>query len=237
MVSITGRFKLMAVLAMMVAILAGCNLPTGTPPPTATLEPTPGPYSVSQPGPGPACSVAQRPELSIYSQNIHADPDDTSTVLGFLPVGNWVAVTQRINGWYQVSLPGAPVDGGWINRGSVLLAQDCSCYPRCAEFEPQGPVNAITTCMLTLPAGTTFTIYYQPDTTSDVFATISDGVTAQAVARTGPPDRWIGFDPGVAQADNIGMDRLRWVLPEPEMIVLGGPACDALPMYDYLPVE
>lgn len=226
-----------AVRVIMLAILAGCNLPSGTPAPIDTPEPTSAPYSVSQAEPGPACSVAQRPELSVAGQNIHASADDTSTVLGILPAGNWVAVTQRVTGWYQVSLPGTPVDGGWINRGGVLLAQDCSCYPDCAVFEPQGPVSAITTCMLNLPAGTTFTIYYQPDTTSDVFATISDGVTATALARTGPPDRWIGFDPGVAQADNIGMDRLRWVLPEPDLIVLDGPACDALPMYEYLPVE
>lgn len=215
-------------IAALLLLLAACG-PSATPTPS-------GPYTVDQSGPAAVCSVSQRPELSVAGQEIHASADAASEVLGILPVGHWIAVTQRTDdGWYQVSLPDTPVDGGWIQRGGVLLEQPCSCYPGCARFVPQGPVNEITTCNLVLPAGTTYTIYYQPDVTSNVFATISDGVEAMAVART--TDGWIGFDPGVAQADNIGMDRLRWVQVPTDAVVLDGTACDALPVYTYEPIN
>ena len=45
---------------------------------------------------------------------------------------------------------------------------------------------------------------------SDIFGTISVGDTHEALARTA--DGWVGFDPGVAQAANVGLARHRWVL-------------------------
>jgi hypothetical protein len=70
----------------------------------------------------------------------------------------------------------------------------------------------------TLPSGSgpcTFTAnmdvnaYRLPDGTSAIFGTISAGETFEALARTS--DGWLGFDPGIAQAGNIGLAHHRWV--------------------------
>ncbi len=74
---------------------------------------------------------------------------------------------------------------------------------------------ALSSCIPTGPciftANTPLTAYRLPDDTSDVFGVISTGHTYEALARTA--DGWIGFDPGVAQAGNIGLAHHRWVLP------------------------
>lgn len=55
------------------------------------------------------------------------------------------------------------------------------------------------------------TIYSRPSTAAEVFATVGSGFSIRPGARTS--DGWLGFDPGVAQAANIGPFRLRWVEP------------------------
>ena len=51
------------------------------------------------------------------------------------------------------------------------------------------------------------TAYMRPD--GEVFATLEAGMSVEAVTRT--LDGWYGFDPGIAQAPNQGLDRLRWL--------------------------
>ena len=63
-------------------------------------------------------------------------------------------------------------------------------------------------CMFT--ANIDLTAYRLPDISSDVFGTMSAGDTYEALARTA--DGWVGFDPGVAQAANVGLARHRWIL-------------------------
>jgi hypothetical protein len=83
------------------------------------------------------------------------------------------------------------------------------------------------------------TIYNRPSTASSVFSTQGPGFTQDFQARTS--DGWLGFDPGVAQAANIGEFRLRWVEPGTEdltgncgglPVVWGPPAgvCFDMPM-------
>ena len=67
---------------------------------------------------------------------------------------------------------------------------------------PEEPCNFTT--------NTSITAYRLPDSTSDVFGTMSVGDTFAALART--VDGWLGFDPGVAQAGNTGLAHHRWVL-------------------------
>jgi hypothetical protein len=76
---------------------------------------------------------------------------------------------------------------------SVLMA---GCTPT-----PSGPC--------TFTANTPLTAYRLPDATSDVFGTISAGDSFGILARTA--DGWVGFDPGIAQAGNIGLAHHRWV--------------------------
>ena len=58
--------------------------------------------------------------------------------------------------------------------------------------------------------GTTdLTVYRLPDLGSNVFGTLPAGETHDVLARTA--DGWIGFDPGIAQAGNIGLAHHRWI--------------------------
>jgi len=52
-------------------------------------------------------------------------------------------------------------------------------------------------------------VYFRPSVASDVFGTMHAGESYPVEARTA--DGWYGFGPGVAQAANTGLFRLRWV--------------------------
>jgi len=80
----------------------------------------------------------------------------------------------------------------------------------------------------TLSASNDVTAYFRPSTGSNVFGTFSAGMSVEATARTA--DGWIGFEPGVAQAGNTGIFRLRWV-EETSDISLDG-ACGTLPVVE-----
>lgn len=51
-------------------------------------------------------------------------------------------------------------------------------------------------------------VYRLPDTSSDFMGTMV-GETHTVLAWTA--DDWLGFDPGIAQAGNVGLARLYWV--------------------------
>jgi hypothetical protein len=72
----------------------------------------------------------------------------------------------------------------------------------CIPSTPEGPCSFTSNASLT--------IYRLPDSTSDVFGTMSAGETHEALARTA--EGWVGFDPGFAQAGNIGLAHHRWFL-------------------------
>lgn len=69
------------------------------------------------------------------------------------------------------------------------------------------------------------TVYVRPDSEAPVFGKMEQDMRLVAEARTG--DGWIGFEPGIAQAPNVGVFRLRWVPPEADVRLEGG--CDDLP--------
>ncbi|HID50602.1 MAG TPA: hypothetical protein EYP41_01015, partial [Anaerolineae bacterium] len=71
--------------------------------------------------------------------------------------------------------------------GSLILA---GCTP-----------SSTATCTFT--ANESLTAYRLPDSAADVFGVISTGESFEALARTA--EGWVGFDPGVAQAGNIGL--------------------------------
>jgi hypothetical protein len=52
-------------------------------------------------------------------------------------------------------------------------------------------------------------IYDRPSTEANVFGETGDGFSAQVQLRT--VDGWVGFDPAIAQAANIGIFRYRWL--------------------------
>jgi hypothetical protein len=63
----------------------------------------------------------------------------------------------------------------------------------------------------TYTANADVTIYTRPDTAADVFSEQGAGFSILVSARAA--GGWLGFDPGVAQAANIGPFRLRWLPP------------------------
>jgi hypothetical protein len=70
-------------------------------------------------------------------------------------------------------------------------------------------------------------VYQRPSPGAAVFGTLSAG--DQVIAAGITEDGWIGFDPGVAQAANVGPFRLRWVQDENGALTLEG-MCDDLPI-------
>jgi hypothetical protein len=98
---------------------------------------------------------------------------------------------------------------------------------------PSGP------CTFTGSADTK--IYTRPDTASDIFFDAPVGFSTELQGQTA--DGWKGFDPGVAQAANIGPFRLRWIPPDASSfsgdcgslpVFWGAPAgiCFLMPMSD-----
>jgi hypothetical protein len=84
-------------------------------------------------------------------------------------------------------------------------------------------VSSAGACQIT--ALNDVTIYNRPSTAADVFSTQPAGFNIKFSARTS--NGWLGFDPGVAQAANIGSFRLRWIAPGTQTITGG---CSRLPV-------
>jgi len=95
---------------------------------------------------------------------------------------------------------------------AVLLV---SCMP--ATPAPSGP------CELT--AANAADIYNRPSAASDVFGTFGPSDKVQPTAKTA--DGFYGFEPGTAQAGNVGLFRLRWVLKTIDINVT--PGCGSIP--------
>lgn len=81
----------------------------------------------------------------------------------------------------------------------------------CDLQDPSGP------CEFT--GNIPLTVYRLPDDSSDVFGILPAGETHEVLARTA--DGWLGFDPGVAQAGNVGLAHHRWVF----MNISVSPSC------------
>jgi hypothetical protein len=93
---------------------------------------------------------------------------------------------------------------------ALLLA---SCAPAPA---PTG------TCQVT--AVNPVTVYTRPSAAADQFGTLGSE-TVEATVKTA--DGFYGFEPGVAQAGNVGLFRMRWVLKTHD--VTTSPGCASLP--------
>jgi hypothetical protein len=83
-----------------------------------------------------------------------------------------------------------------------------------------------------LVASATTNVYQRPFPDAGIFGVLASGESIQPAALTA--DGWVGFDPGTAQAANVGVFRLRWVQPG-ETAALDGD-CSALPLVAGPPV-
>jgi hypothetical protein len=75
------------------------------------------------------------------------------------------------------------------------------------------------------------TLYSRPSVQADVFSSIVLSTPEEITSRTA--DGWLGFEPGVAQAANMGIFRLRWI-PADAPVALSGD-CAALPVAEWVP--
>ena len=75
------------------------------------------------------------------------------------------------------------------------------------------------------------TAYTRPSTQATTFGKLPAGERAPVTATTA--DGWLGFEPGVAQAANVGIFRLRWVQKSDALKLEG--ACDNLPVVASVP--
>src|ERR1700752_431678 len=96
---------------------------------------------------------------------------------------------------------------------AVLIA---SCTPTVTPTA-SGPCN--------LSVANAVDIYQRPSAASDVFGTFTTSDTAQPTAKTA--DGFYGFQPGVAQAGNVGIFRLRWGLKNIDVTL--SPGCASIP--------
>lgn len=81
-------------------------------------------------------------------------------------------------------------------------------------------------------AAADFEVYTRPSLLADVFGTFSTGFPPVTISgRTS--DGWLGFDPGVAQAANIGVFRLRWIPPGAPAALTGD--CASVPVEPWVP--
>jgi hypothetical protein len=100
--------------------------------------------------------------------------------------------------------------------------------PTAAAAPTSTPTPAASgSCDLTagLDAVNPVTVYTRPSAAADAFGELGSGETVHATAKTA--DGFYGFDPGVAQAGNVGIFRLRWVLKTADVSLSSG--CASLP--------
>jgi putative hemolysin len=101
----------------------------------------------------------------------------------------------------------------------------------CKPGKPATPAAATSpTGPCTLVASKAITAYSRPSLQATVFGELSAG---ERVPVGGTTDGWIGYEPGVAQAANVGPFRLRWV-QKTDAIKLEG-ACGSVPVVASLP--
>ncbi len=122
-------------------------------------------------------------------------------------------------------------DRGWaVARAGeeIALVQTIDGGMTWQEIEPVIAPSASTSqaeaCLLS--SSSVVTAYYRPSLQAEPFSNLPIGESQYATARTA--DGWIGFDPGYAQAANIGVFHHRWV-QEGSAIDLEGD-CDSLPI-------
>jgi hypothetical protein len=72
-------------------------------------------------------------------------------------------------------------------------------------------------------------LYNQPSIDRGQWGTLTYGSWSNVVGRTS--DGWYAIDPGVAQAPNVGIYRLRWARTDAR-ITLVGAKCGTLPVYN-----
>jgi hypothetical protein len=140
-----------------------------------------------------------------------------------------------------------PYGLAWAALGLAALA--CSLSPTIATptaspspspLTPTETTTVLPPTVTPLPSGSgpclanssgEVTIYTRPSLLADIFSTVGLPPDTEITSRSA--DGWLGFDPGVAQAANIGVFRLRWIPPDAAVTLAGN--CAGLPVEPWVP--
>jgi hypothetical protein len=159
---------------------------------------------------------------------VYEEADPTSSLVTTLTVEEFAAVTGRtLDNWYRVDLVIGNTSSnraGWMEGAAINLNGPCDDLP--VINIPPGQILTPSTSSCTLTANADITVTNRPYPISDTFGTLGSGMSVQAGART--PGGWIGFEPGVAQAANVDVFRLRWIDPDAPFSLAGN--CGDLPI-------
>lgn len=135
-------------------------------------------------------------------------------LLWLLPIPLLALACQFLTSIPTVSLP----------TPTATLPSPITTLPIPTITPPSTPTEA-TQAECSLKANGPLTLYDRPSSSADVFAMMGPGFTQTLELRTA--SGWLGFDPGIAQAANIGSFRYRWVDPTSDVQLNG--ACGSLP--------
>jgi hypothetical protein len=142
---------------------------------------------------------------------VYEETDPASSLVATLTSQEYAAVTGRApSQWYRVDLAIGDTSSnqaGWMEASAINLNGPCDNLP--VINIPAGQTFTPAGINCTLTAGADITIYSRPFPTPDTFSTLSTGMSVPATAQT--PGGWIGIDPGIPQAANVDVFRLRWV--------------------------
>ncbi len=97
--------------------------------------------------------------------------------------------------------------------------------PPTTEAAPTSPAPPPGPCMIV--AAGDVPAYFRPSAASGIFGTMHAGESYPVEAKAA--DGWFGFGPGVAQAANTGLFRLRWVLEGSSDLTIEGD-CSGVPV-------
>ncbi len=122
-------------------------------------------------------------------------------------------------GWYEVI--NYQNVRGWVPANMGQMTGNCNNIPSIAYDTP-------ICIIVSIYEGDA---YYTPFTGEDRFGAIPAGEGLGIIART--VSDWYGFEPGIPQAPNEGLDRLRWVYPNNNGVFQPVGDCDLIPVvYD-----
>jgi uncharacterized protein YgiM (DUF1202 family) len=158
---------------------------------------------------------------------VYEEPNPASNLLTTLTPPQYTAVIGRNPAnWYRVDLAIGNTSSnraGWVEATTINLNGPCNALP--VINIPAGQIFTPTGSNCTLTANADITATLRPFSISDTFGTLGSGMSVPVSART--PNGWIGFEPGVAQAANVDIFRLRWVNPDAAFTLTG--SCAGLP--------
>ncbi len=166
--------------------------------------------------------VQASPDAEIYTGTFWVLPDSEDS--GDWVTGSntrWIALEKTSIGWRIAQLSLNPISPSATETPQPTATTE----PPTPTVESPTPTGTAVPCTLT--ANSDVTLYNRPDTGSGQFGVLSAG--EQATMGGQAANGWLGFDPAVAQAANVGIFRLRWVAPGSDVTQAG--SCDTLPQY------